>query len=82
VFNYLCRVALNLAPPLKPFKSCNKHSNAVRKMDSKDFNFPFAPYSIQIEFMNALYKCIDERKIGIFESPTGWNESHLALIVA
>lgn len=42
-------------------------------MESKDFHFPFKPYAIQNELMIALYKCIDEGKIGIFESPTGNN---------
>jgi len=35
------------------------------------FKFPFQPYKIQEEFMENLYKTIDEEKIGIFESPTG-----------
>lgn len=35
------------------------------------FPFPFTPYAIQDEFMRALYSVIENRKIGIFESPTG-----------
>ena len=35
------------------------------------FCFPFEPYDIQIKFMKALYEAIEERKIAIFESPTG-----------
>ena len=35
------------------------------------FLFPFEPYSIQNDFMKALYKALEERKFGIFESPTG-----------
>lgn len=35
------------------------------------FPFPFKPYSIQDQFMRALYSVIENRKIGIFESPTG-----------
>lgn len=35
------------------------------------FPFPFKPYSIQDQFMQALYSVIENRKIGIFESPTG-----------
>lgn len=35
------------------------------------FPFPFTPYTIQDEFMRALYSVIENRKIGIFESPTG-----------
>ncbi|KAJ8249834.1 hypothetical protein COCON_G00230500 [Conger conger] len=43
------------------------------------FPFPYQPYSIQEEFMEALYSTIDEGKIGIFESPTGTGKS-LSLI--
>lgn len=35
------------------------------------FPFPFPPYPIQQEFMKVLYTCIEEGKLGIFESPTG-----------
>jgi chromosome transmission fidelity protein 1 len=37
-----------------------------------EFPFPYEkPYSIQQDFMTALYKTLDEQKVGIFESPTG-----------
>eukprot|EP00061_Rhincodon_typus_P011181 g36016.t1 len=42
---------------------------------SSRFLFPFKPYSIQEEFMSALYDVLEEGKIGIFESPTGTNSS-------
>ena len=35
------------------------------------FPFPFEPYEIQKDFMQALYKCIENKQVGIFESPTG-----------
>lgn len=35
------------------------------------FHHPYQPYDIQLEFMNALYECIDQGQVGIFESPTG-----------
>jgi hypothetical protein len=38
---------------------------------SKPFGFPFEPYSIQKDFMEALYIVLEEGKVGIFESPTG-----------
>ena len=38
---------------------------------TQSFPFPFTPYSIQEDFMRALYGTIEEGKIGIFESPTG-----------
>ena len=41
-------------------------------MDSaRDFHHPFQPYDIQIQFMSAVYNCIEQRKVGILESPTG-----------
>lgn len=46
----------------------------VRKREASvpdEFPFPFKPYTIQDQFMRALYSVIETRKIGIFESPTG-----------
>ncbi|KJX98615.1 ATP-dependent RNA helicase chl1 like protein [Zymoseptoria brevis] len=48
-------------------------------MARKDFHHPFTPYDIQQQFMEAVYKCIEEGKVGIFESPTGTGKS-LSLI--
>lgn len=45
----------------------------------KDFHHPYEPYEIQQEFMTALYQCIEQGQIGIFESPTGTGKS-LSLI--
>ena len=39
------------------------------------FRFPFDPYPIQVDFMKQLYKTVEEKKIGIFESPTGTGKS-------
>ena len=33
--------------------------------------FPHEPYSIQLDFMRALYDTVDAGGIGLFESPTG-----------
>ncbi|KAG8336371.1 DEAD H (Asp-Glu-Ala-Asp His) box helicase 11 [Homalodisca vitripennis] len=41
----------------------------------QEFAFPFSPYSIQHEFMSALYSTLEEGKLGIFESPTGTGKS-------
>ncbi|XP_043238264.1 ATP-dependent DNA helicase DDX11-like [Amphibalanus amphitrite] len=43
------------------------------------FEFPFPPYKAQEDFMKNLYKALEEKKLGIFESPTGTGKS-LALI--
>ncbi|KAI8379057.1 ATP-dependent RNA helicase chl1 [Radiomyces spectabilis] len=48
-------------------------------MSVEDFGFPYVPYSIQNEFMVALYDTLSKGKIGIFESPTGTGKS-LSLI--
>ncbi|CAK0764311.1 hypothetical protein CVIRNUC_003145 [Coccomyxa viridis] len=41
--------------------------------------FPYEPYSIQQDFMQALYEAIDKGQIGLFESPTGTGKT-LSLI--
>ncbi|KAF4554661.1 ATP-dependent DNA helicase chl1-like protein [Elsinoe fawcettii] len=43
--------------------------------DEIDFHHPYTPYQIQKDLMLALYNCIDQGKIGIFESPTGTGKS-------
>ncbi|XP_029289407.1 ATP-dependent DNA helicase DDX11 isoform X1 [Cottoperca gobio] len=43
------------------------------------FPFPYQPYNIQEQFMQALYSVLDQGKVGIFESPTGTGKS-LSLI--
>lgn len=48
-------------------------------MDPKDFHHPYQPYEIQQQFMQAVYDCIEDGKVGIFESPTGTGKS-LSLI--
>lgn len=39
--------------------------------DRTQFPFPYKPYDIQEQFMRALYRTLDQGKVGIFESPTG-----------
>lgn len=41
-----------------------------------NFSFPFSPYEIQKDFMQALFTTLQNKKLGIFESPTG-TVSHL-----
>jgi chromosome transmission fidelity protein 1 len=38
---------------------------------AEKFYHPYEPYEIQLQFMRALYDCIEQGKIGVFESPTG-----------
>ncbi|ORY01038.1 helicase C-terminal domain-domain-containing protein [Clohesyomyces aquaticus] len=45
----------------------------------REFHHPFEPYDIQKDFMNAVYDCLEDGKVGIFESPTGTGKS-LSLI--
>ncbi|RMD40983.1 hypothetical protein DV735_g4150, partial [Chaetothyriales sp. CBS 134920] len=45
------------------------------------FCHPYEPYDIQLDFMQNLYTCIENRNVGIFESPTGTGKS-LSLICA
>lgn len=40
-----------------------------------DFNFPFTPYNIQQQLMEELYKVLENKEIGVFESPTGTGKS-------
>lgn len=40
-------------------------------MGRDKFYHPFEPYEIQRQFMTSLYQCIEDGKVGIFESPTG-----------
>ncbi|KAH8727829.1 helicase C-terminal domain-containing protein [Phaeosphaeriaceae sp. PMI808] len=47
--------------------------------NDRDFHHPYQPYDIQKEFMNAVYDCLENGKVGIFESPTGTGKS-LSLI--
>lgn len=47
--------------------------------DSRPFGFPFPPYDIQKDFMEALYNVLEQGKVGIFESPTGTVRKHIDL---
>ncbi|CAI9630949.1 unnamed protein product [Alternaria burnsii] len=47
--------------------------------EQRDFHHPYTPYDIQNELMGAVYTCLEEGKVGIFESPTGTGKT-LSLI--
>uniref|UniRef100_A0A669F742 ATP-dependent DNA helicase DDX11 n=1 Tax=Oreochromis niloticus TaxID=8128 RepID=A0A669F742_ORENI len=53
--------------------------DATMENSRAEFPFPYQPYNIQEEFMQALYSALDKGKVGIFESPTGTGKS-LSLI--
>uniref|UniRef100_A0A1B0AJQ2 DNA 5'-3' helicase n=1 Tax=Glossina pallidipes TaxID=7398 RepID=A0A1B0AJQ2_GLOPL len=40
-----------------------------------DFEFPFTPYTIQQQLMQELFEILENKQIGIFESPTGTGKS-------
>ena len=48
---------------------------------NEEFYHPYEPYNIQLDFMQKLYRCIENGNVGIFESPTGTGKS-LSLICA
>ncbi|CAN8233350.1 unnamed protein product [Cochlearia groenlandica] len=44
--------------------------------EKREFSaFPYKPYSIQIDFMNALYQFLDKGGVSMLESPTGTGKS-------
>ncbi|KAF9887134.1 ATP-dependent DNA helicase chl1 [Aspergillus nanangensis] len=40
------------------------------ELPHNDFHHPYSPYDIQLQFMRALYACLEEGKVAVFESPT------------
>lgn len=49
---------------------------------SRLFHFPFPrAYKIQLDLMQAIFRAIEDGKVGVFESPTGTGKS-LSLICA
>lgn len=57
-----------------------KKLHLLQKTD-RDFSaFPHRPYPIQTAFMQALYSALDERRLALFESPTGTGKT-LSLVV-
>ncbi|PWY66189.1 DNA repair helicase [Aspergillus eucalypticola CBS 122712] len=49
------------------------------ELQSNDFHHPYSPYDIQLQLMRALYSCLEQGKVAVFESPTGTGKS-LSLI--
>jgi len=46
-------------------------SNPNETKKKPEFSFPFTPYSIQADFMTNLYLTLNNKNVGVFESPTG-----------
>jgi len=53
-------------------KTDNRSSETMAHM-AADFTFhhPYEPYEVQKQLMRAVYSCLEDSKVGIFESPTG-----------
>ncbi|PWY79334.1 DNA repair helicase [Aspergillus sclerotioniger CBS 115572] len=49
------------------------------ELQDKNFHHPYSPYDIQLQLMRALYACLEQGKVAVFESPTGTGKS-LSLI--
>nr|XP_001395061.2 ATP-dependent RNA helicase CHL1 [Aspergillus niger CBS 513.88] len=49
------------------------------ELQRNDFHHPYSPYDIQLQLMRALYSCLEQGKVAVFESPTGTGKS-LSLI--
>lgn len=59
---------------------CGCESKNMERTDEMepDFpEFPYKPYSIQFDFMKALYKSLNKGGISMLESPTGLSSSSL-----
>ncbi|RDH27643.1 ATP-dependent DNA helicase-like protein [Aspergillus welwitschiae] len=41
------------------------------ELQRNDFHHPYSPYDIQLQLMRALYSCLEQGKVAVFESPTG-----------
>ncbi|KJE96860.1 hypothetical protein CAOG_007120 [Capsaspora owczarzaki ATCC 30864] len=65
--------SLSSVAPAIPAKTTQ--SSDALLVPPTDFPFPFQPYSIQRQLMQALYTAIENRRFGIFESPTGTGKS-------
>ena len=54
-----------------------------QQRSARDFHHPYGDgaYSIQVQLMNAVYGCLEEGRVGVFESPTGEFVSAFALVL-
>lgn len=70
---------ISIATHVYDFYNMEMTADPTTPSTRKDFHHPYQPYEIQYKFMTALYECIEQGQIGIFESPTGTGKS-LSLI--
>ena len=66
-----CTFAASSSP--HPARRLVRSRNTMGSAD--DFQFPFSPYPVQLELMDAVYGVLKEGQVGIFESPTGTGKS-------
>ena len=66
-------------PPTASIITAKKARVDLDAATAHPYDFPFPPYALQLSFMDALYRCLDEGGVGVFESPTGTGKS-LSLI--
>ena len=50
-------------------------------MAEDEFPFPFTPYKVQQDFMKQLYNTLENKRVGIFESPTGTGQNYVVFTV-
>lgn len=44
----------------------------IYKINGISVKFPFNPYKLQKDYMKVVINCLENKRHGILESPTGW----------
>lgn len=60
-----------VAPPNIQARDSIEQAEEWSKLMEKNYNHPYKPYDVQRQFMSTVYKCLEEGKVGVLESPTG-----------
>ncbi|KAG2460304.1 DDX11 helicase, partial [Polypterus senegalus] len=71
--SFSCKCQKRPLPAISNIRNSNLFFSKMGD-EPRSFPFPYQPYSIQEQFMEALYNVLDQGKVGIFESPTGTEE--------
>lgn len=66
--------------PNSPLPRKLKVQEIIMEDSQRDFHHPYKPYSIQLDFMNAVYLTIEDGCVGIFESPTGMLSGNISAL--